>query len=100
MMKSDLTQTSLSIFWALSALAVMKWAINKMHRGVWMVGAALVGIVVVKLFTIDLANTGTVERIISFIGVGILCLVIGYLAPLPNKPEEPEEPNKQKEPAS
>lgn len=97
MMQSDLAQTSLSIFWTLSALAIMKWAIHKMHRGVWMVGAALVGIVVVKLFTIDLANTGTVERIISFIGVGILCLVIGYLAPLPTKPERP---NKQKEPVS
>ncbi|MBU0483035.1 MAG: DUF2339 domain-containing protein [Proteobacteria bacterium] len=89
MLNSDLTQTSLSIFWTLSALAVMKWASHKMHRVVWMVGAALVGVVVVKLFTFDLANTGTVERIISFLGVGIICLVIGYLAPLPNKQENP-----------
>ncbi|MBU0481655.1 MAG: DUF2339 domain-containing protein [Proteobacteria bacterium] len=84
MMHSDLTQTSLSIFWTLSALAVMKWASRKSHRSVWMVGAALVGIVVLKLFTLDLANTGTVERIVSFLGVGVICLVIGYLAPLPD----------------
>jgi len=88
MMASDLTQTSLSIFWTLSALAVMNWASRKDHRGVWTVGATLVGIVVIKLFTLDLANTGTVERIVSFLGVGIICLVIGYLAPLPPKQEE------------
>ena len=53
-----------------------------------MVGAGLIGVVIAKLFTVDLANTGTVERIISFIGVGLICLVIGYLAPLPVRPIE------------
>ena len=31
----------------------------------------------------DLSGTGTVTRIVSFIGVGVLMLVIGYVAPLP-----------------
>jgi uncharacterized membrane protein len=47
------------------------------------VGAALMGVVVVKLFLVDLSNVGTVERIVSFIGVGVLMLVIGYLSPVP-----------------
>jgi len=38
---------------------------------------------VVKLFLVDLSNVGTVERIVSFIGVGVLMLVIGYLLPVP-----------------
>jgi len=39
--------------------------------------------VVIKLFIIDLGNTGTVARIISFLGVGALLLVVGYYAPAP-----------------
>ena len=42
-------------------------------------------VVVAKLFLIDLSNIGGIERIVSFIGVGILMLVIGYVAPLPPK---------------
>jgi len=41
--------------------------------------------VVLKLLLVDLSGTGTVTRIVSFIGVGVLMLVIGYVAPLPAK---------------
>ncbi len=41
------------------------------------------GLVVLKLFIIDLGNTGTVARIVSFLGVGALLLVVGYFAPAP-----------------
>ena len=40
---------------------------------------------VLKLLLVDLSGTGTVTRIVSFIGVGVLMLVIGYVAPLPAK---------------
>ena len=52
-------------------------------RPLWITGAALMGVVVVKLFLVDLSNIGGIERIVSFIGVGVLMLVIGYVAPLP-----------------
>jgi uncharacterized membrane protein len=32
---------------------------------------------------VDLAGSGTVARIVSFLGVGALLLVIGYVAPVP-----------------
>ena len=51
----------------------------------WVVGAALLGAVVVKLLLVDLSGSGSVTRIVSFIGVGVLMLVIGYVAPLPAK---------------
>jgi uncharacterized membrane protein len=41
------------------------------------------GIVVVKLFLVDLGNTGTLARIVSFIGIGALLLAVGYFAPAP-----------------
>ena len=42
-------------------------------------------VVVAKLFLVDLSGAGTVQRIVSFVGVGILMLVIGYLSPVPPK---------------
>jgi len=37
----------------------------------------------VKLFFVDLSNVGGIERVVSFIGVGVLMLVIGYVSPVP-----------------
>ncbi|MEJ2176096.1 MAG: DUF2339 domain-containing protein, partial [bacterium] len=53
------------------------------QRVLWMIGAALLGAVVVKLFLVDLAGSGTVARIVSFVGVGALLLLIGYVATVP-----------------
>ena len=36
-----------------------------------------------KLFLVDLSTVGSIERIVSFIGVGLLMLVVGYYSPLP-----------------
>lgn len=91
LLASDLAQTSFSIFWTLSALAVMLWAARKGLRTLWWTGAGLIGVVMVKLFIFDLARTSTVERIVSFIGVGLLCLVVGYLAPLPGRADRDRE---------
>ena len=51
----------------------------------WLAGAAVVGVTVAKLVLIDLSNAGGFERIIAFIGMGVLMLLVGYLAPLPPK---------------
>jgi uncharacterized membrane protein len=32
---------------------------------------------------VDLSRIGSVERIVSFLGVGLLMLIVGYLSPLP-----------------
>jgi uncharacterized membrane protein len=45
-------------------------------------------LVVAKLFLIDLAGTGTIARIISFVAVGLLMLLIGYWSPLPPRQRE------------
>jgi uncharacterized membrane protein len=86
--RSVLVQTSISIFWTLLALALMFTATRKGWRGVWMLGASLMGVVIVKLLFIDLSNVAGIERIVSFIGVGVLMLVIGYFSPMPPKKED------------
>ncbi|EXS34034.1 hypothetical protein J663_1868 [Acinetobacter sp. 826659] len=54
-----------------------------MIRQLWFVGAALLGIVVLKLILLDLSQSATLTRVISFIGAGGVMLIIAYLAPLP-----------------
>lgn len=83
MFRSVLAQASLSLFWSVIALILVTVATRQRQRPLWIGGAALLGAVVAKLFLVDLAGTGTVARIVSFIGVGVLLLIIGYLAPVP-----------------
>jgi uncharacterized membrane protein len=85
MMSSTLVQASLSLFWSLLALGAMFSANRRGLRLLWFVGAVLLAVVIGKLALVDLSNTGTVERIVSFIGVGLFCVVIGYFAPVPPK---------------
>jgi len=87
MMHSVLVQTCLAIFWSVLAMALMRYASQKKQRAVWMVGGALMGAVVLKLFTVDISSRSSLEGIISFIGVAVLMLIIGYIAPLPAKQE-------------
>jgi uncharacterized membrane protein len=83
---SSLTvQTGLTLLWTATALPLMWWSARRGQRMPWMVGAALLGVVVLKLLLVDLSASGTVTRIVSFIGAGVLMLVIGYVAPLPGK---------------
>jgi uncharacterized membrane protein len=83
MMRSVLVQAALSIFWTVLALSLMLLAARLIERRVWFIGAALMAVVVGKLFFVDLSNLAGVERIVSFIGVGVLMLVVGYVAPVP-----------------
>ncbi len=83
MAHSTLVQASISIFWGVLGFTAMTLAARQRWRYVWIVGAALMIVVVAKLFLVDLSNVGTVARITSFLTVGALLLVTGYLAPLP-----------------
>ena len=91
MMDSQLYQASVSILWGLMSLALMVTAGRRQSRTTWIAGTVLIGATVVKLFLIDLARSGTIERIVSFLAVGILLMVIGYFSPLPPVADSQEE---------
>jgi uncharacterized membrane protein len=84
---SGLVQTTLTIAWTLCALATMFLATRRVSaalaRPVWLMGAALLALTVAKLMLVDLGHTSALQRIVSFLGVGALMLVIGYVSPLP-----------------
>jgi uncharacterized membrane protein len=86
LLRSELLQTIYSILWTLLAMALMFTGARRMRRWVWLIGAGLLALTVLKLFVIDLSGTGTLARIVSFIVVGLLMLLIGYIAPIPPAP--------------
>ncbi|CAG0953376.1 hypothetical protein BURK2_00325 [Burkholderiales bacterium] len=92
MMASMKVQTALALFWTLLSLTAMVLASRRGLRPLWFLGASLMALVVLKLFLVDLTNRGGVERIVSFIGVGLLLLALGYFSPLPPKRDAVAEP--------
>jgi uncharacterized membrane protein len=84
-------QLSLTLLWVILAFILMTFSSRRHIRQIWFVGAALLGIVVFKLLLLDLSQSGTLTRVISFIGSGAVMLVIAYLAPLPPAQELSKE---------
>ena len=82
-------QSGLSILWSTIAIIAMLLSKRYSSRLLWLSGFGLLILVVLKLFFVELASSGTIERIISFIVVGSLLLLIGYFVPLP--PNESKE---------
>ncbi len=93
--ESVVVQTSLSIYWGILGFSGMIWGARSQQRALWLAGAGFMALVVLKLFAVDLTQTGTIERIISFIGVGILLLVVGYFAPAPPRDERSSKVSKE-----
>lgn len=83
MLSTSLAQTSLTVVW--SVLGVLGWVIGSRrgHRGLWLAGAVLMGVVLAKLVFVDRQHLGNLLGIGSFIAYGLLCTLVGYFAPAP-----------------
>lgn len=88
LMASTLAQAALSVAWSIVGVALMMVGHRRIERLVWGVGATLLGVVVLKLFFVELADSGGLYRIVSFIVVGLLLLLVGYFAPVPPSRKE------------
>ncbi|MCW0454563.1 DUF2339 domain-containing protein [Xanthomonas sacchari] len=88
---NGVAQTSLTVVW--SVLGVLGWVLGSRRgqRGLWLAGAVLMAVVLGKLLLVDRGNLGNVAGIASFIAYGLLCTVVGYLAPAPPRAAEPAE---------
>ena len=88
LLSSSLAQTTLTVLW--SVLGVVGWVIGSRrgHRGLWLAAAVLMGVVLAKLVLVDRQHLGNLLGIGSFIAYGLLCTVVGYLAPAPPRASE------------
>ena len=91
LLSGSLAQTSLTVVW--SVLGVLGWVIGSRRgqRMLWLGGAVLMGVVLVKLVSVDRQHLGNLLGIGSFIAYGLLCTVVGYLAPAPPRRIDTEE---------
>lgn len=81
--RSVSVQAALSIYWALLGVSGMVIGIRRSAYLPWIVGVVLLGLVVLKMFFVDLGNSGTIARFVTFISVGVLFILVGYFAPRP-----------------
>lgn len=84
-------QVTLSVSWSLLGLCGTVLGSKRALRALWIAAAALLAIVVLKLFTVDLAQLSTIAKIGTFLGVGFLLVLVGYFAPVPPQRSTPNE---------
>jgi uncharacterized membrane protein len=98
MLLNDTVQTGLSILWTLIGMLTIVYASRKSKRNLWISGAVLVAVVLLKLIFADLRASGTIERIVSFLVVGGLLVAMGYFSPIPpSKSEVRDEDDNDKQ---
>jgi uncharacterized membrane protein len=80
---SGFSQASLTVVWSLLGVGAWVFGSRKLDRQVWWGGAILMGIVLLKLITVDRGYMGNMPGIISFMAVGLLLVGVGWIAPQP-----------------
>ncbi|HET7267724.1 MAG TPA: DUF2339 domain-containing protein, partial [Oleiagrimonas sp.] len=80
---SALAQLALTLVWSLAGLLAWLRGSRRGERLLWMAGAVLMAVVLLKLLLIDRGHLGNLFGIGSFIAYGVLCTIIGYIAPAP-----------------
>lgn len=78
-------QLSLTVLWVSLAFVTMWIAHLRQLKPMWVLGGSILVMVSLKLVLFDLANIGTLTRVISFLLAGGVMLVIAYIAPMPEK---------------
>lgn len=77
-------QLSFTLLWVSLAFVTMSLASRKQLRPLWILGGSILCIVTLKLVLLDLSHVGTLMRVISFLGAGLVMLIIAYIAPIPD----------------
>lgn len=80
-------RASLSVVWSVMGMATWVAGSRRGSRPLWLVGAVLLSLVLVKLALVDRAHLGNLPGIVSFLAFGLLCTLVGYLAPAPPRDE-------------
>lgn len=83
-----LAQASLTIAWCLAGVIAWVLGSRRRDRPLWWLGAGLQGIVLAKLLLVDRLFLGNITGIASFVAVGMLLVIVGWLAPTPPRTQD------------
>ena len=82
---NNIVQMTASLLWMLSAVILIAIGHRYSLRKIWYSGQLIQITVIIKLISVDIQETDGLLRAFAFIGVALLMLLIGYLAPIPPK---------------
>lgn len=74
-----LDATLLTVGWALAGFVLLALGFAVRERPYRIAGLVMLGFGVVRVMVYDLAKVGTIYRILSFIGLGVVLLVLAFL---------------------
>lgn len=80
-------QASLTVAWCVAGVTAWVLGSRRGDRALWWLGAALLGVVLLKLLAVDRQFVGNIAGIVSFVVVGLLLIVVGRIAPTPPRSE-------------
>lgn len=80
-------QASLTVAWCLAGVTAWVLGSRRRDRPLWWLGAALLGVVMLKLIAVDRQFVGDIAGIVSFLVVGGLLVLVGRIAPTPPRSE-------------
>jgi uncharacterized membrane protein len=75
----DGKQLTISLVWLAYAIALMALGLMRRLREVRLVALGLAGVAILKIFLYDLSSLTTPYRIGSFIGLGVVLMLVSYL---------------------
>lgn len=75
----NLKQVFLSSGWLVYSIALMIVGLVRRMRPIRIIAIVLFGVAIVKIFFYDLSFLETLYRIVSFIGLGIILMIVSYL---------------------
>jgi uncharacterized membrane protein len=73
------TQVGLSVLWTVYAALTLAWGFLRRSTPLRYAALGLFGLVIVKVFVVDLASVKTVYRMLSFLILGVVLLLVGLL---------------------
>ncbi|MEI7475509.1 MAG: DUF2339 domain-containing protein [bacterium] len=75
---NNLKQLVISGVWLMYSIGLMIWGILHKIKPVWYIALSILGITVLKVFIIDLSFLSQLYRVISYIGLGVIMLLLSY----------------------
>lgn len=97
LLNANITQLSITLLWSLIGVLGWIYSSRQHNHTLWRIYAAIMGLVLAKLLVIDRLYLSSLSGILSFVTYGLLCVLIGFMAPIPPKKKKSPHNTTQQE---